>query len=139
MGEAGEIDFSKIDFANEANKHPLLQILRAAIDSKNREAIRQATNFIQVAIQGVLGEKSVAQSSPLTDHDIEQLIKTGEACIYIGTGTQGERIYIKDDEIYMPLPVDRTSAPALQSSKYWSKFRTKFNLAADEENLRLKF
>ena len=105
------------------NSNPYLRQLREGIDGKDLSKLRMITD----AIQRQVHKLSKVQIAPMTDHDLQRLIDTGEGEILVGTGTLGERIKIKNGQLYMSY-----------SRPFYDNFRYVFELSDDQE-LRVSF
>ena len=105
--------------------------LRTALDSKDEGLLRAVINGIQIYVHGT----DRTHFSPLSDEDIRTIIKTGEAMINVGTGTHGERIMIKNGELYMPAPNPDIEEHVREKRM---NFQHLFNLH-DMADLRVKF
>src|SRR3989344_7320807 len=74
----------------------LLHALSEAMLTKNLIKLRIAVDNLQNA----LDEKKMC--TPMPDHALEELIKTGKETLYVGTGSAGERVYIENGTLSMP-------------------------------------
>ncbi|MES2088015.1 MAG: hypothetical protein V4467_03425 [Patescibacteria group bacterium] len=111
--------------------------LRKALDSKDATLLGSVINGIQRNVQGT----DRTSFSPLDDEDIRTLLETGRAEINVGTGTHGQRIYIKDAELHMP-----PGGPRVEKAKVVIEqrmnFKRLFDLPldlSDTEDLRVRF
>jgi hypothetical protein len=121
-----------IEDGNEAERPNFTLIhLREAFDTNDKKQLRILIDYIQETIQ----RSDTMKCSPMTDEDLEILLKTGEGEIYVGTGTKGQRIYIRDGELRMPYSEGRD---AELGRKYHLNFEHLFDIPTGEE-LRVKF
>ena len=108
-----------------------LRQLRDAFDKKDKQQLREMLDYIQNMVQR--GDNM--KCSPMTDKDLERLLETGEGELYVGTGTSGQRIFIKNDELWMPFTEDRD---AEIGKRYHLNFEYLFDVPQVKE-LKVKF
>jgi hypothetical protein len=121
----------------EQNPNIYLAQLRKALDSRDEKLLRAVIDGIQISVHGT----DKTHFSPLSDEDIRTLIETGEAMINVGTGTHGQRIMIRNGELYMPMPDPAIPRPAIigeQVRENRMNFQRLFNLP-DTSDLRVEF
>ena len=119
----------------ELNPNVFLAQLRQALNSKSAELLRAVVDGIQIGIHGT----DETHFSPLSDDDLRVLLETGRAMINVGSGTRGQRIYVKDGELYMP-PGNPGIAEYIKEQRM--NFKRLFDLPLDlpdSEDLRVKF
>ena len=75
----------------------LLNQLSLALQSKDINALCTAMNRLQNAVD----EKKMC--SPMSDEEIRTLLSTGEATLYVGTGSLSSRIFITKEGFSMPV------------------------------------
>jgi hypothetical protein len=109
--------------------------LREALDSKNKDLLRAVVDGIQINVHGT----DKTHFSPLDDEDLDTLLGTGYAMINVGSGTRGQRIMIKDSELYMPPPTDPDLVEYVRENRM--NFKRLFNLPdlPDNQELRVRF
>jgi len=105
--------------------------LRHAVDTQDIAELRYAVNEIQKGVDGKSEGRTLV--TPPTDGELKEIMETGSGMIVVGTGTLGQRIYLKDNELSMFEPSDGGG------ETYRANFRRLFNLPEDEEDLRAKF
>ena len=109
-----------------------INLLRDAFNANDLTKLRLAVDYIQGKVGG-----SESQCTPMTDHDLKELLETGKGMINVGIGTLGERIFIENREIRMPIPVNDSHAKTLL--KYQLNFKDLFDLTSDDLDPRRKF
>src|SRR3989344_3203805 len=105
--------------------------LREAFDKKDIKLLRTMIDYIQEQIQ----KGDNMKCPPMTDRELENLLATGEGDLYVGTGTSGQRIFIKNGELWMPFTEGRD---AELGKHYHLNFEYLFNIPKGEK-LRVKF
>jgi hypothetical protein len=105
-----------------------LRTLRRGIENRDIETLTMIIDAIQRQVH-----RSKSATSPMSNDALRKLIDTGEGEIYVGTGTLGERIYIRNGELFMPQQSDQA-----YSQRLYNNFRYVFELA-DNQELRVKF
>ena len=117
---------------SEQNPNIYLAQLRRAFDSKDIGLLRAVVNGIQVYVHGT----DKTPCSMLSEEDLRKLMETGAGMIYVGTGSHGQRIVIKNGEMYMPSSSNATIEKLTIVNKM--NFRHLFNLS-DTEDLLVRF
>lgn len=87
----------------EKNDQSYLSILSAAINSKDKETLKETFTKLKDTIESVTDVKC----SPISDYEIEELLNKGSTIIHVGTGSSGDRIIISGGKIHMS--VDRNN------------------------------
>lgn len=118
--------------APEQSSNVYLSQLREAFDAKDKNLLRTVVDSIQTSVHGM----SKTPFSTLPDRNLLMLLETGEGMINVGTGTAGQRIYIKNRELYMPAVDAQSERYARQ---YRINFRYLFDIPDNEEDLRVRF
>lgn len=112
---------------------PILTALRQAFENRNAVLLRAIIDSIQQLVEKWGG----LHCTPMHDTDLQELLKTGEGTIYVGSGTSGQRIFIDADkgELFMN---DSSERDRELGEKYHNGFRDLFHVRQGEE-LRVKF
>lgn len=108
----------------------LLDALSEAMLKKDRAKLRLAVDNLQNAVD----EKKMC--TPMPDYALEELLKTGKEVLYVGTGSAGERIYIENGMLSMPVSEDDERRG--YGKRVQSNFRKLFNIPAGQE-LKVSF
>jgi len=111
---------------------PILNFMRRAIDTRDKEKLRTTVDAIQKLVHG----RSKTFISPMNEVELERLLETGKGEICVGTGTSGQRIYIEDGEIFMPLGDERSQR---YGKDYHNNFKNTFDLDLNSLELRVRF
>lgn len=110
----------------EKENSVFLTLLRQALDNKNMHALGAVLMGIQRAVES----GGSLHASPMSEYELQQLLQTGKGVIYVGSGTNGQRIFIESGELIMPTGYEVSEK---LGRKYQNGFRRIFNLSQDEE------
>lgn len=106
------------------SSNPYLRMLRESLDSKNLDNLR----IIVDAIQNAVHKNPKLLISSASDSDLRKMMESGDGLIPVGTGTLGERIYIRNGKLFMPERNDQE-----YSKRYYDNFRYVFDLDENQE------
>ncbi len=81
----------------ENGEKSYIHLLSTAIKNKDRKVLKETLTKLKDTIESV----SDVKAAPITDAEIEKLLSTGSATIYLGTGSTGDRIIFSDGKMYM--------------------------------------
>lgn len=114
----------------EQSPNIYLTQLREALNSKDEKLLREVVNGIQIYVNGTYKWRM-----PLDDNDLHKLLETWDATIPVGIGTQGQRIRIKDGQLYLHADDAKSEKEARE---FRLNFQRLFNLP-DLQDLRTRF
>jgi hypothetical protein len=106
-----------------------LSLLSKALLSNDIDSLRVVLNSLQDAID----DKKMC--SYMSDNDLKELIENeeGEATMYVGSGSAGDRIYIDKRRRKMYMPVSDMDKKDGIGKKRQDKFRKIFNIPENQE------
>ncbi|OGY99694.1 MAG: hypothetical protein A3B13_01420 [Candidatus Liptonbacteria bacterium RIFCSPLOWO2_01_FULL_45_15] len=108
-----------------------LVLLRQALDEKNIELLRSVLEGIQRAVEG-----TGLHASLMPEYALKELIQTGKGMISVGSGTNGQRIFIENGKLWMPTGFETSEA---HGRKYHNNFRAIFHLDQNDEEVSVDF
>lgn len=108
------------------------QFLRSAFNDQDIKKLRLVVDNIQDVVSA-----GGMKCAFLSDIELEELLDTGRGMIAVGTGSLGQRIYIENGEIRMPIPDNDPYAG--DTLKYHLNFKRLFDLPFDDSDPRKNF
>jgi hypothetical protein len=105
-----------------------LSILRNALDTKDKAQLRMVIDGIKRIIDDTDKDLSVK----MLDSELDELVATGEGVFLVGTGTVGQRVYIRSNPRELFMSDDR------YGQQYRNRFKALFDLPLDGE-ARIQF
>lgn len=105
-----------------------LNLLKEALDTKNKAQLRMVIDGIKRIIDDT--DKELAVVMP--DSELDELLETGEGMFLVGTGTVGQRVYIRANPRQLFMSDDR------YGQQYRNRFKNLFDLPLDGE-ARIEF
>lgn len=108
-----------------------LTLLRQALDSKNVELLGTALIGIQRAVEG-----TGLHASIMPEYALKELIQSGKGMISVGSGTNGQRIFIENGKLWMPIGFEPSKS---LGKNYHDNFRTIFHLDQNDEEMSVDF
>jgi len=107
----------------------ILEMIRCAKGHNSLEMLRYAIESLQKRIHA--GSKQ--RLNEIRDEELRDFLKNGKGMtILVGTGTQGHRIFVNDEEIFM-------SFDEIHSGFYAENFKNLFGLEKEDTDLRIHF
>jgi len=131
-GQREILDRVYAEIRRQTDNSSYLEGLRSALNTKNFALLRATVNGIQRFIHGTNSKRQLGR---LDDEDVHKLLETGRGMITVGIGTQGQRIFIKDGQLYMPTGDAKSEE---QAKEFRLNFQRLFNLP-DIQDLRVTF
>ena len=108
-----------------------LVLLRQALDEKNIELLRSVLEGIQRAVEG-----TGLHASLMPEYALKELIQTGKGMISVGSGTNGQRIFIENGKLWMPTGFEPSKS---LGRDYHNNFKSIFHLDQNDEEVSVDF